>query len=40
MGCSLKYLEDHYGHVDTSVVRKDLLKSASYDDDGVLIVDA
>ena len=40
LGCSMKYLEDHYGHVDVTVVRQDLLKTASYDEDGVLIVDA
>ena len=40
MGCSMKYLQDHYGHADTSVVRRDLLKKANYDSDGVLIVDA
>ena len=40
LGCSMKYLEDHYGHADTSVVRRDLLKKANYDSDGVLIVDA
>ena len=39
MGCSMKYLEEHYGHADVTVVRKDLLKTATYDDDGVLIVD-
>ena len=39
LGCSMKYLEDHYGHADVTVVRKDLLKTATYDDDGVLIVD-
>ena len=39
LGFSMKYLEDHYGRVDVSVARKDLLKKATYDSDGVLIVD-
>ena len=40
LGCSMKYLEDHYGHIDVTEIRSDLLKSAKYDDDGVLIIDA
>lgn len=40
LGCSMKYLEEHYGHVNVEEVRTDLLKSAKYDDDGVLIIDA
>ena len=39
LGVSMKYVEDHYGRVDVSVARKDLLKKATYDSDGVLIVD-
>ena len=39
MGCSMKYLEEQYGHVDTTVVRRDLLKDARYDDVGVVIED-